>query len=107
MSETTLTKYAGKRAGNYCDLPTIDVPVLDVPDTCATCSAAVRVDPQWPGYGGGYLVHVDGSTGHYVQRPAYCTYCHATDHLSVDYGAWATITECSRCGGRNGFALGN
>ena len=108
MTETTFSKYAGKRPGNYCDLPKIDVPILDVPDVCITCSSPVTVNPKWKGHGGDYLIHADGSTGHYVERPEYCTYCHASaDHLTVSYQAWATVTECSRCGGRNGFPLGD
>lgn len=106
MSETTLTKYAGKQAANYCTMPKIDVVILPRVTHCAEsgCDKVVRYDQQ-----GMRWVHEDETTEHYVAPRTRCSYCNTEDPAEVQYRqhAWHDAVECKRCGGVLGFAIGD
>jgi hypothetical protein len=118
---TTFEKYAGTRLQNYCSRPTIDVEILPRVLICADedCEAPdlAYIAPGWapPREGerdvyrpGGY-VHEEGGRFDHTARPApQCTYCGADDtHLTSKQHAWYDAIECSRCGGVQGWALGD
>jgi hypothetical protein len=103
---TTLATYAGKRVANYSHAPSLDVEILPDVHHCAEKDCGRVVTYVREGWSGGFR-HEDGSTGHYVRPAPSCTYCHAEEGVIVKDYAWHTATECSRCGGSNGFALGD
>lgn len=104
---TTLTKWKGKRVGNYCSLPTIDVPVIEEPKReCAKCRAEVRWDERSYRH-----VHVDISVPDhgYISVLPTCHYCGTNDpaYVSLKQYPWHDATECTRCGGSTGYAIGD
>jgi hypothetical protein len=114
---TTLEQFAGKRPGNYCTLPTIDVEILNPPLRCAHCGGTVtRVQNPNPAVTWQDLVlkhehptscrYEESRMGSVVQR---CRYCGTDDpaHLRNVQASWSDETHCSRCGGVNGYAIGD
>jgi len=107
---TTFEKFKGMQAGNYCTNPRIDVEIIDDPTRCnePTCGRTIikTGDSYWPKW-----VHEDtgDSDGHYVCPRASCRYCGTNDpqYVGVHQYAWYDATECSRCGGVTGYALGD
>ncbi|APD19316.1 hypothetical protein SEA_CEPENS_90 [Mycobacterium phage Cepens] len=105
MSETTFQKYRGKRAGNYCTLPTIDVEILPDERQCEKCGVPVVRKESTD------LIqrfrHADGSDAdHYVSPATRCRYCHSHDAVYRQH-AWHDAIECPRCGGVDGYAIGD
>lgn len=105
--QTTLEKFAGARVPNYSTAPTIDVEILPDVFHCAADGAEVdysRDVNRWH--------HLEATTcvakTQSYPRPR-CRYCRTDDpdHLSATQYAWYDATECSRCGGVEGYALGD
>lgn len=116
---TTFAKWKGTQRGNYCTLPSIDVPIVKLPSLCAyrgygetrsdTPCGKELVWDKAGSYGMGKHVHADGSTDHSAQSHGVCRYCGANgfDEISHHQRAYSDETECSRCGGINGYGIGD
>lgn len=109
---TTLEKYQGHRALNYSTNPTIDVEVLDPNRArrCRTCDNPVEWDPDAGSWG--RWVHVEAvttDTKHWIDPHMRCRYCgvDGPDQVKFRQHAWYDATECSRCGGVDGRAIGD
>lgn len=106
---TTFAKYANTRRPNYCTLPTIDVEILPEIHHCAHCDAQVvyergaRLFGDW--------VHVDITIDHAKQATATpkaaCRYCNAEDGVTFYHQAYSDETVCTRCGGVEGYPIGD
>lgn len=110
MAQLVFEKVAGKRVGNYCTHPTVNVEVLEGrPRHCEHCGGEVRYENP-NGYFGKW-VHV-GEAGEcrYATPQSHCVYCGAegkAEGVEFHQHAWYDATECARCGGVNGFAIGD
>lgn len=116
---TTFAKYQGTQRGNYCTLPSIDVEIVKRPPLCAyrgwgesrseTPCGKELVWFKEGSYGLGKHVHADGSTDHSAQSHGVCRYCGANgfDEISHHQHAYSDETECARCGGINGYGIGD
>lgn len=111
--ETTLTKWAGWTR-NYASRPTIDVEVLTPEHSlCDECSGAVANQaegkyslPKW--------VHLDPDSecpnvGGYVRLRRCCYFCGTQEAGAITYRqlSWNDSIACSRCGGDNGYPIGD
>lgn len=104
--ETTLTKYREATARNYCTLPTVDVPILPREPRCE-CGAAIvwdrhaRIIGAW--------VHVSDDVSCDYARPIpSCMYCNATGEAVTFHAMpYSNETHCARCGGVNGYGIGD
>lgn len=117
---TTFERWNGTQRGNYCTLPTIDVEIIDPEPYCAyqgyganrsatPCGRAIHDTKEGPSYMPATWKHVDGNEDHRADRPSQCRYCGTNEFgvvVSKQY-AWYDATECSRCGGVVGYALGD
>lgn len=107
--QTTFEKYAGQTAGNYSTLPTRDVEVL-VPETiCQTCGDRIEYRMNGGRYGWGGWEHAGdaGECTYATPRPM-CIYCGATgDEVTFHQKSWSDETHCARCGGINGYGIGD
>lgn len=108
---TTLEKYRGTRVANYCSLPRIDVEILPDVRTCSVCGQEVTFMPSTRradglGFIGGGYKHV-GAAEHEAEPKARCRYCNSEDEVELVLAAWSNETRCSRCGGVDGFGLGD
>lgn len=107
---TTFEEFAGQRAANYSTMPTKDVSIL--PDTrqCKTChEEIVSTRPAGlPSWGPPKWVHLDkGVADHgYISPAVRCRFCRSHDAVYRQH-AWCDATECPRCGGVDGFAIGD
>lgn len=109
---TTFEKFAGKQATNYSTNPTIDVEILTPPEErpCSTCGLNVVYDPK--SYS---MSHVDADgnhvdyavTRHLPSRESECSFCGALGTVTVSQHAWHDAVTCSRCGGIQGWAIGD
>lgn len=109
--ETTLKRYAGARRGNYCRLPTVDVPILSETRHCADpgCGDEVAWEPKAGSFGSGLWVHRHHDRDHSARpRPA-CRYCHSDDPAEVTFAhqSYSDETSCTRCGGVDGYPIGD
>ena len=113
---TTFEKFANETRRNYSELPKIDVEILDLVHHCQYCEGEVRYDKSAGRYGLGAWVHVEpnadcryGSTENLGSPRTWCKFCHNEDPATVRYRqhAWYDATECDRCGGVDGFAIGD
>lgn len=106
----TLAEYGGKQARNYSRMPTIDVPIIENEYRhCANCGEAVyREAGTWSTVLGRTL-HLDGTDEHYVTARPKCAYCGTDDPAEVSFHQrnWSDETECTRCGGITGYAIGD
>ena len=105
---TTFEKYAGAKRGNYCTLPTVDVPILPDQRVCETCDTLVMYVPPQGSASLGKWVHIVDSPKeqHRIEPKVRCRYCHS--HTAVfRQHAWHDAVECPRCGGVDGFAIGD
>lgn len=116
--QTTLTVYADFKARNYSTRPNIDVPILTDSRLCshvdretkARCDEPVRYDRSAGSYGMGKWVHTDPTTDdHYVAPRTACVYCGTQDPAEVyfTHASWSDETRCTRCGGVDGYAIGD
>ena len=96
---------ASRRVRNYSSRPTIDVEILPDRYECQVCAAECVYVPKL-----GNFVHADDATpaheGRIAPKPR-CPYCHSTEHLTYTAHAWHDAAACSRCGGIDGFAIGD
>lgn len=107
---TTLEMFADAKRGNYCTLPTIDVEILPDVHHCKTCDEQLVYDPNGGSYGMGEWLHADPTipkAAHYVSPKVRCRYCHSEDDAVYRQHAWHDAVECSRCGGIDGYAIGD
>lgn len=106
-AQTTFQRYQGTRVRNYCTRPTIDVPILEPARVCRTCTKPVHYDPKAETFGA--TVHTDGTNDHRAYGRLTCTYCGCDDPAQVAHHqeAYANVTRCTRCGGADGFAIGD
>jgi Zn finger protein HypA/HybF involved in hydrogenase expression len=104
---TTLEKYAGARQGNYCTLPKLDVEILPDVFHCKHCDGQIKYRGTWPD---SKWVHITPLAEEHKPEPRLrCMYCHtdSPEHVSYKRYAWHDATECTRCGGVNGYAIGD
>jgi hypothetical protein len=105
-TETTLTKFAGQRAGNYSTLPTIDVEILPDVQVCKACAAPIVHVPDPKSVFGHRWEHAQPGAEHWVSAATRCRYCHSHDAVYRQH-AWYDAVECPRCGGVAGCAIGD
>lgn len=101
---TTLEVWGSRKVGNYSTAPTIDVTILPDEYECAVCDQPCRYDSianKW--------VHLRGVEPHEspVAPISRCRFCHAQGTLTYTAHAWYDDVACSRCGGHDGYALGD
>ena len=103
---TTLTQFAGQARPNYCTMPSIDVEILPDVRHC-TCGAEVVFDPKAGHFGG--WAHKDPATPAHglVTAATRCYYCRSETDAVYRQHAWFDAVECSRCGGVQGYAIGD
>ncbi len=103
----TLDKYRDAARRNYCTLPTINVEILEPVRRCAGCGGEIvlRVD-KWKV---GRWEHVeDRGDCTWARAESSCTYCGATgEAVTFHQQAWSDETHCARCGGVNGYGIGD
>jgi hypothetical protein len=129
---TTFEKFPNNWYQNYCSRPTIDVEIINPSAICDGRDFIPPVGESVPGNRGSYgprchkpitytphpkgdmwtsgtWTHVDGSTDHYTSPTSRCFYCGNNDPATVRYvqQAWSNQTECDRCGGSHGYAIGD
>lgn len=129
---TTLETFAGQRAGNYCTMPRLDVEILPDVLLCGHCGEEIvrmevpldngrlytwtesvwvhAVDPEaFEVFPVGAYPRVKGTSDHYVTPTLRCPYCHTNDPDEVTFvrAAYSDETRCTRCGGVNGFGIGD
>lgn len=101
---TTFETYAGERAGNYSTLPTADVEILPDVYRCLTCLERITWLSDLGTFGG--WAHGSKVTDHAARPLGRCRYCHSHDVITKHY-TWHDATECGRCGGIDGWAIGD
>lgn len=102
---TTFEKWNGTKRHNYCTLPTIDVEILEPIHHCAKCNGLLVGSPGK--YGMTEWNHAEPVTDeHYTSPKTSCHFCHSENAVYVQH-AWYDATECNRCGGVNGYAIGD
>ena len=127
--ETARSKYAGTVRHNYCTLPTEDVEILPEIRHCADCGDVVeRVSrtvaasghrhevSAWIHSGAEVVVtdvypylHEIGDHDHHARVRSACRYCNTDDpaHVQFVQASYSDETRCTRCGGVDGFAIGD
>lgn len=113
---TTFAKFANATRRNYSDLPKFDVEVLPDVRHCRYCGNVVHWEAKAGEFGMGEWVHDDPSVecsyipSKNVGSPrSWCCYCNNDEPGTVHYRqrAWSDETECDRCGGVEGYAIGD
>lgn len=103
---TTLEAWpSSRRVPNYSTKPKLDVEILPDERRCESCGELVEYAPIL-----GRWIHSDPEVEHtefYVRPLPRCPYCHATDTLTYTAHAYYDASTCSRCGGVDGFAIGD
>ena len=103
---TTLEAFAGAHRHNYCILPTVDVEILPDIRHCE-CGEPVSFD-QSIGFWGGWVHTAPDVPDHgRVAVRLRCKYCNSEDQVRSEMHAWFDATECDRCGGVDGHAIGD
>ena len=106
--QTTFEKYAGQTAGNYSTLPTRDVEVILPAMICRTCGDGIEYRPDGGRYGWGGWEHTGATECTYPTPVDCCTYCGTTgEEVTFHQQAWSDETHCARCGGINGYGIGD
>lgn len=97
-----------KPARNYSSAPTKNVPILENGEQiCTRCgSPATYEEAKAPGQIGRY---VDENCDEYIRTAGKCKYCGTTNpkHLSFKQQSYSDETHCSRCGGVDGYGIGD
>lgn len=115
-----LAEWYGRQAGNYSTAPKNDVTFIEgywcAHDDCEEPELAY-IQPGWIAaregeqetYRRGGWVHVEaGRFDHQAEVEAKCRFCGAgPEHLHSSQHAWHDQTECTRCGGVAGYAIGD
>lgn len=107
---TTLEKFKGMQAGNYCTLPKIDVEIVAPAPACETCDREIRQHETERDHWGPVWVHADtGEREHHIAHRPACRYCGTNDKgVVVDRTyPYHDARECSRCGAVAGYAIGD
>lgn len=102
---TTLETFAGKQAGNYCTMPKLDVEILPATRHCQTCDAAIVFDGNAGLFG--QWTHLTGDGAHTALPRLQCHYCHAETGVTFVQAPYSDETRCTRCGGVDGFGIGD
>lgn len=102
---TTFEKYSESTRRSYSTLPTTDVEILDNPRHCQDCGKEV----VWNHSACSWVHAVPAADEHWTSPRPYCVYCHNDEPGTVHFHqrAWSDETECLRCGGVDGFAIGD
>lgn len=104
---TTLEVFAKAKNRNYCTLPTIDVKILPDVHHCKECGVTIKWEIRAIDAWDGRWVHAYGDpAGHSVSPKTRCRYCHSEDAVFRQH-AWFDAVECARCGGVDGYAIGD
>lgn len=104
---TTFEKFAGTRSGNYCTPPTKDVEILGDNRVCETCNQLVMQLEHPPGWRTVWVHVVDSPAAeHRITPRVRCRYCHSHEAKFRQH-AWHDAVECDRCGGVDGYAIGD
>lgn len=97
---------SSRRVPNYSSKPTVDVEILPDERRCETCGELVEYAPIL-----GRWIHAgaapDAVDKHRPQPRPRCPYCHATDTMTYTAHAYYDASTCSRCGGVDGYAIGD
>lgn len=102
---TTFEKWSDFRA-NYSDRPTVDVEILPDVRHCDKCDALLKYEPGR--YGMGKWLHVvEPAEEHYIRPKTRCKFCNSEEHATYHQFAWHDSVDCTRCGGRDGYAIGD
>ena len=105
---TTFEIFKGARSANYCTLPTVDVEVLPDVRHCETCGQEISYNVDGYTLGGAWQhATTDWSNPHEPRPQARCRYCHTTEGLTFTHAAYSDETRCARCGGVDGYAIGD
>lgn len=115
MESTTLAHFAGQHARNYSSMPTIDVPIIPTDARryhCASCGGEIvpTADSSQNPYAASKWEHLIPTTiaGHdHVKPRSTCMYCGSDERTAFHQRNWSDETECTRCGGVAGFAIGD
>lgn len=92
---------------NYSSLPTIDVDIIDE-DTihCRHCGGEL-VNAAARGHFADYQHRRSAAYDHRAEVNPRCYYCRAEGTVTHTQHAWHDSTDCSRCGGSVGYAIGD
>lgn len=107
---TTFQKWNGTPRANYCTLPKVDVEIVVPVPACKTCDREIKKHETERDWSGPVWVHADtGEREHYIAARPACHYCGTNDKGVVHYRQhpWHDATECDRCGGELGYAIGD
>lgn len=127
---TTFETYPVGWYQNYCSRPTKDVEIIESQPICDGADFIPPVGESSPGNRGSYgpkchkpierkpdakswdfnpWQHVDGSDSHHVRNAITCRFCGNNEPGTVHYKqeSWSDQTTCDRCGGSNGYAIGD
>lgn len=104
---TTFQKFPSFNVGNYSTRPSNDVDILDEARVCKDCDKVVVWDPKGGPWGWGGWLHEAGEQGHKAEALGQCRFCGAQGTVSYRQEAWYDATDCSRCGGVDGYAIGD
>lgn len=110
--ESTLEKWKHRQVRNYSSRPTKDVPILkDAQKYCTKCNEGLELGKDEFGYN--RYVH-STENGYCKDRsipsPSItCRYCGTSDSQMVSFSQknWSDETSCKRCGGVDGYAIGD
>lgn len=107
---TTFEVYANQRVGNYCTRPSKDVEILPDVRVCASCRTLLEPVPLPKGASWGIQSwkHAEPTAceSTYIRAADRCRYCHSQDAKYRQH-AWHDAVECDRCGGIDGYAIGD
>jgi hypothetical protein len=102
---TTFDLYKGKQSPNYTDFPKLNVEVLPDVRRCRECEGVAAYNPNLGSWG--EYEHVDGDRGHRADPKLRCRFCHNEDGVRYVQYPWHDATECPRCEGSSGYAVGD
>lgn len=102
---TTFEKFSTAKRKIYSTLPTIDVTILPDVRHCRTCGS----EAVWDSSRGvlGNFAHADGNDDHRADVKSHCVYCNNEDGVRYVQYLWHDAVECPRCGGVDGYAIGD
>ena len=108
--ETTMSKKFSR--GNYCSLPSKDVPILNGgKQHCRKCGGELEYVKEGP-FGNWFHVNQsdkDSCGEKSYSNPGSCIYCGTTNGKFLQFAqkSWSNETTCLRCGGVNGYGIGD
>lgn len=108
IATTTFEQYAGTQARNYSRNPKHNVPILTDDRKCQDCDGSVTYDSDAGPLGWGGWVHTTDAD-HDARPATRCRYCGCQDPALVVFHQmpYSNETHCARCGGVDGFGIGD